>query len=179
MSEGSDEEELEVLKEINERQKREEKEKAARIQGNRRAAKGCLIGFTAICALFAATCVAILSGDAPQHPPLAIDESAVLAEMQGTFESHISRVEVSGSPSSIRVDVYTDFYPDRDVAQPARGMALIAAQAGAILDVYPSASVDAHVWPRGKEFYITRASASYTNGTLNAPIESWVSDVIR
>jgi len=178
MSDTSDEE-LEVLKEINERQQREEDEKAAKIASNRRTAKGCLIGFAAICAVFAVTCVAILGGDEPEYPPLAIDESAVLAEMQGNFEAGVTRVAVSGRASRIRVDVYTNFYPDRDVAEVARGMALIAAQSGAILDAYPSASVDAYVWPRGEAFYVTRASASYTNGTLSAPIEPWVSDVIQ
>jgi hypothetical protein len=178
MSDTSDEE-LEVLKEINERQKREEDEKAARIASNRRAAKGCLIGFAAICALFAATCVAILGGDEPEYPPLAIDETAVLAEMQGAFESNITRVQVSGRPSNIRVDVYTDFYPDRDVAEVARGMALIAAQSSAVLEAYPSTSIDAYVWPRGEGFYMTRASASYTDGVLDGPIESYTNSDLR
>ncbi|GEM_PF-5539472 len=178
MSDTSDEE-LEVLKEINERQKREEDEKAAKIASNRRAAKGCLIGFAAMCALFAATCVAILGGDTPEDPPLTIDESAVLAEMQGAFESNITRVKVSGRASRVRVDVYTDFYPDRDVAEVARGMALIAAQSSAVLRAYPSTSIDAYVWPRGEGFYMTRASAFYVNGALDAPIDSYVNDVIQ
>lgn len=178
MSDTSNEE-LEVLKEINERQKREAEEKAAWIQANRRGAKGCLIGCTAIVAVFAATCVAILGGEESEGPPLAIDESAVLAEMQGNFETGITRVAVSGRASRIRVDIYTNFYPDRDAADVARGMALIAAQSGAILDSYPSTSVDAYVWPRGEEFFMTRASASYSDGSLKGPIDSYVNDVVR
>lgn len=178
MSDTSNEE-LKVLKEINERQRREGEDKAARIQGNRRAAKGCLIGLTAIVAVFVATCVAILGGDEPEGSPLVIDEGAVLAEMQGSFEAGITRVAVSGRASRIRVDVYTNFYPDRDVADVARGMALIAAQCGEILDAYPSTSIDAYVWPQGEEFYIARASASYVDGALSAPIDSYVNSIIQ
>lgn len=66
MSDTSNEE-LEVLREINERQKREEEEKAARIAGNRRAVKGCLIALGVAGVLGATTCVLVMKAiDSPE-----------------------------------------------------------------------------------------------------------------
>lgn len=173
------EEELQVLRELNERQRREEEKKAARLAEARRVAKGCLIGFAIMGFLFLATCVAILGGDAPEDPPLAIDERAVLEEMRGHFESGIARVQVAGRATSIRIDVFTDLYPDRDVAEIAQGIALIAAQSNTLLQAYPTTTIESRVWPRNEEFYMTRASASYTNGTLDGPIDSYTNSVLR
>ena len=102
---GMSDEELQVLKELNERQKREEEKREAMTASNRRGLKGCLMVFAALCVLFAATCVGLLSGDETHYPPLEIDNSAVLADMQANFESSVSRVKISGHPGRVRVDV--------------------------------------------------------------------------
>lgn len=172
-------EELQVLKELNERQKREEERREAMIESNRRGLKGCLMVFAGLCVLFPATCVVLLSGDETHYPPLEVDTSAVLAEMQGAFESDVTRVELSGHPGQIKIDVYTDFYPDRDVAQRARGMALIAVQSREILSAYPSTEISAYVWPKSEAFYMARASASYTDGVLDGRFDSYVNSVMQ
>ena len=46
-------------------------------------------------------------------------------------------------------------------------MALIAVQSSTILDAYPSATIDAYVWPQNEASYMTRAMASYTHGAIN------------
>ena len=102
-----------------------------------------------------------------------------IANSQANFESSVTRVEISGHPGRVRVDVYTNFYPDRDVADVSRGMALIGVQSSTILDAYPSATIDAYVWPQNEEFYISRATASYTNGAINGRIDSYVNSVIQ
>jgi hypothetical protein len=115
----------------------------------------------------------------PQFLPLEIDSGSVLADMQANFESAVTRVEISGHQGRVKVDVYTNFYPDRDVADVSRGMALIAVQSSTIRDAYPSAAIDAYVWPKSEAFYMARASASYTNGVLDAPFDSYVNSVLQ
>lgn len=61
------EEEVRILRELNERQRREEEKKAAELAAKRRLGKGCLIGFALMGFLFLATCVAILNeADTPE-----------------------------------------------------------------------------------------------------------------
>lgn len=164
---------------IDDRKGKEGEDKEERVTSRHRAAKGCLIGFVSICVLFAATCVAVLDSGQADREPLSIDQDAVLAEMKGAFESGITRVEVSGSSNSIRVDVHTNLSPNQDIADVALGMSLIAVQSNEIVTTYPSSSITAYVWPHWEEFYLTRASASYTGGKLNGAINSYTNSALR
>jgi hypothetical protein len=80
----------------------------------------------------------------------------------------------------VAIDVYTDYYPDPDVAVPASGMARIAAQSATVLATYPSTTITAKVYSQGDtSFYITRATATYKDGTLSAPMDVFVNDVLK
>jgi hypothetical protein len=108
-----------------------------------------------------------------------VSESALLSEMQANFGADVTSVKVSGSSGNVRLDVYTSYYADPDVAETARGMAAIAAQSQTVLDQYPSTTIEAYVWPSGKEFYMTRVTAVYEDGKLAAPMDVFVNDVLQ
>lgn len=169
MMKRSSEAKSQALTGINEGENRDQEEKTARGSRNRRAAKGCLTVVAVLNILFSA--LAAVGEDKAADRPVE--------ELQGNFRSGVTRVKLSGHATNFRIDVHTDFYPDRDVADVALGMALIAVQSRAILDAYPSATIRAYVWPKSEEFYMTRASASYTDGELDAPIDSYVNAVIQ
>jgi hypothetical protein len=114
---------------------------------------------------------------------LEVSDAAVLEEMQGAFGPEfgdpVTAVKVSGNSDNVRIDVYTNYYADRDVADPAVGMARIAAQSSSVLSKYPSTTIDAYVWPKGKEFYMTRATASYADGVIDAPMDNYMNDALK
>lgn len=58
-------------------------------------------------------------------------------------------------------------------------MARIAAQSQAVLSKHPSATIEAYVWPQGREFYMTRATAVYDSGQLTEPMDVFVNDVLK
>jgi len=125
-----------------------------------------------------AACSALLLG-ACGSGKVDVSDSTVLGEMQGNFGTDVTGVKVSGSSSDVRIDVYTIYHADRDVADAAGGMARMAAQSSAVLDKYPSATIEAYVWPAGKEFYMTRATAKYADGKLETPMDVFVNDVLK
>jgi len=109
-----------------------------------------------------------------------IDEAAVLEEMRLYFGVDVSGIAVDDKGAGrVRIDVYTTYYPDRDAAGPASGMAKIAAQSSIVQDVYPVVEIEAYVWPRGREFYMTRAAAAWTNGHIDAPMNFYMNDVLK
>lgn len=109
-----------------------------------------------------------------------ISDLAVLEEMQVNFGKDVTAVAIDDNGKGfVRIDVYTNYFPDKDVAQTASGMAGIAAQIDSVISAYPSVSVSAYVWPKNKEFYITRASASYKDGKLEKPMDTFVNDVLQ
>lgn len=69
-------EELQVLKELNEREKREEQKREAMIASNRKTAKGCLIAFSVLCIGFAATCALIVREMDSPESQAAIEDIA-------------------------------------------------------------------------------------------------------
>lgn len=120
------------------------------------------------------------TGGATPAASWAVEVSpAVLQDMRVNFGADVTAVEVKGSPEAVRIDVYTNYYADPDVADIAGGMARIAAQSSSVLSKYPSTTIEAYVWPKGKEFYMTRVSASYTDGKLDAPMDIFVNDVLK
>jgi len=123
-------------------------------------------------------CFALLLG-ACGSGKVDVSDSTVLGEMQGNFGTDVTGVRVSGSSDDVRIDVYTTYNADRDVAEAAGGMARIAAQSSAVLNKYPSTTIEAYVWPASKEFYMTRATAKYADGKLEAPIDVFVNDVLK
>lgn len=104
---------------------------------------------------------------------------AVLKEMRINFGKDVTAVKVEGSPETVQIQVYTTYNADPDVAGIAKGMAMFAAQSSPVLWKYPSTTIEAYVWPKGKEFYMTRATASYTDGKLDSPIHTFVNDVLQ
>lgn len=117
----------------------------------------------------------------PKPTPKVISESALLKELRLTWGKDITRVEVSGTPDDVRLDVYTTYYPDSDVWQRAQGIAGIAAMTDLVLDKYPTTTITAYVWPKGDDpdWYMTRAIASYTDGQLDEPISKWVNPALE
>jgi len=121
----------------------------------------------------------LLAGVASSCGGLDVSSAAVLEELRVNFGTDVTAVEVGGSPGDVRIDVYTDYYPDSDMAAPARAMASIAAQSGAVIDKHPSTTITAYVWPKGKEFYVSRATATYQDGRMTAPMDIYVNSVLE
>lgn len=105
--------------------------------------------------------------------------AAVLEEMRINFGKDVTAVTVKESSGDVSIDVYTTYYPDSDVAGIAGGMSRIAAQSSEVLSKYPSTTITAYVWPSGKEFYMTRTTASYTDGKLDSPMDNYVNDALK
>jgi hypothetical protein len=114
-----------------------------------------------------------------QSGTVAVSSASVLAEMRVSFGTDVTAAEVKGSPQAVRIDVYTDYFPDSDVAQIASGMARIAAQSSSVVSKYPTTRIDAYVWPKAKDFYMTRTSASYTDGKLDAPMDNYLNAALQ
>lgn len=121
-----------------------------------------------------AVALLLLAGVASSCGSLDVSSAAVLEEMRAYFGADVTGAEVKGSPGDVRIDVYTAYYPDSDMAAPARNMAAIAAQLGAVTNKYPSTTITAYVWPKGKEFYVSRATATYEDGRMTAPMDIYV-----
>lgn len=110
----------------------------------------------------------------------SVSQAAVLEYLQAHFPGDVVAVELEQEAGpKLTVNVYTTYYPDPDIRDAAGGIARVAAQAQPILDEYSSVEVVALVWPEDKSFYITRASASYTNGKLDAPMDFFENDVLK
>ena len=122
--------------------------------------------------------LAVISGGCGSGK-LEVSNASVLEEMQTNFGRDVAGVKVSGSASDVRIDVYTTYHADSDVTKAATGMAKIAAQSTSVLEKHPSVTIDAYVWPKGEEFYMTRASASYTEGKMTAPMDSYTNSVMN
>ena len=105
--------------------------------------------------------------------------AAVLEEMRINFGKDVTAVTVKESSGDVSIDVYTTYYPDADVAGIAGGMSRIAAQSSEVLSKYPSTTITAYVWPSGKDFFMTRTTASYTDGKLDSPMDNYVNDALK
>ena len=90
--------------------------------------------------------------------------------MKAAFGADVTAVHVADS-GSVRIDVFTTYALDPDGAEAAGVVAREAARSSVVLAANPSTRIEAFVWPTGKEFYMTRASASYTDGKLDAPMD--------
>ncbi len=106
-------------------------------------------------------------------------DAAVLQEMQINFGKDVTAVTVKESSGDVSIDVYTTYYPDSDVAGVAGGMSRIAAQSSSVLSKYPSTTITAYVWPSSKDFFMTRTTASYTDGKLDSPMDNYVNDALK
>lgn len=118
---------------------------------------------------------------APMPTPNVISEARFLKQMRVYWGKDISGVKVSGSSDDVRLDVYTVYYPDSDVRQRAEGIARIAATTDLVLDKYPTTMITAYVWPKGEnpDWYMTRARASFTDGTLDEPVTLFVDPSLK
>jgi hypothetical protein len=48
-----------------------------------------------------------------------------------------------------------------------------------VTGAYSHVKVSGYVWPATKEFYITRATASWTDGHIDEPMNVYVNDVLK
>jgi hypothetical protein len=108
-----------------------------------------------------------------------LTEASVLVEMQ-SFQEDVTGLKLTDDGAGeVRLDLYTDYYPDSDVAEPSRSIAQVAAGLDLITSAYPKVTISAYVWPKSKAFYLARAEASWTNGRCDAPYDVYLNDVLK
>lgn len=123
----------------------------------------------------------LADGSSASKPKPRVSKAAVLEELQADYGSDVTSVKVDDNGSGVlRIDVFTTYYPDRDVVDNVSGIARNTAVLGPVAGAYPEhASVDAYVWPSSRAFTLAHASVSWTDGKIDAPVTLWLNDVLK